>query len=71
MERSLQWVRGGIECTTVLASWKSEIASGPRSRPIPLCLKPPSAKPSLIADHAVLFGERDHGAERWLCVVPG
>ena len=25
--------RGGIECTTVLASWKSLIASGPRRFP--------------------------------------
>src|SRR5579862_2737049 len=29
---------GGMAWTTVLASWKSLMARGPRRRPVPLCL---------------------------------
>ena len=43
-----------MEWTTVLASWNSVMARGPRRRPMPLCLKPPSAKPSLIAAHVLV-----------------
>jgi hypothetical protein len=37
LDESQPW-NGGMAWTTVLASWKSVMASGPRRRPTPLCL---------------------------------
>jgi hypothetical protein len=44
----------GMEWTTVLASSKSVMARGPRSRPMPLYLKPPYAKPSFVSAHPLV-----------------